>query len=296
MLAGQGYKDITGGLFFRTTDEMLEEFSYLGEEKAREVVIDVPNMIADKIGYVKPIADGKFPPEIENADVELRKECNERAEDIYGSPLPEKIKARLDKELDSIIGNGYAVMYASAEMLVKKSLADGFLVGSRGSVGSSFAATMAGITEVNPLPPHYICPECKYLEWGDANEYDCGIDLPEKRCPVCGTMLNQDGFTIPFETFLGFKGDKEPDIDLNFAGEYQATAHKYVEEIFGANNVYKAGTIGTLKNKTAYGFVKKYFDERGISTGKYETDRLVKGCVGVKRTTGQHIEDRKSVV
>lgn len=288
LLAGQGYKDITGGLFFRTTDEMLEEFSYLGEEKAREVVIDVPNMIADKIGYVKPIADGKFPPEIENADVELRKECNERAEDIYGSPLPEKIKARLDKELDSIIGNGYAVMYASAEMLVKKSLADGFLVGSRGSVGSSFAATMAGITEVNPLPPHYICPECKYLEWGDANEYDCGIDLPEKRCPVCGTMLNQDGFTIPFETFLGFKGDKEPDIDLNFAGEYQATAHKYVEEIFGANNVYKAGTIGTLKNKTAYGFVKKYFDARGISTGKYETDRLVKGCVGVKRTTGQH--------
>ncbi|MDO4860877.1 MAG: PolC-type DNA polymerase III, partial [Bacillota bacterium] len=247
-----------------------------------------PNQIADEIEDIVPIAQGKFPPKIENADEILRTKCIERAEAIYGSPLPEPIEVRLNKELDSIISNGYAVMYVSAEMLVQKSLSDGFLVGSRGSVGSSFAATMAGITEVNPLKPHYICPNCKHLEWGDENEYDCGIDMPEKNCPECGTKMNQDGFTIPFETFLGFEGDKEPDIDLNFAGEYQATAQKYVEEIFGSGNVFKAGTIGTIMDKTAFGFVKKYAEEKNIPMNKYETERLLKGCVGVKRTTGQH--------
>ena len=288
LLAGQGYTDTNPGLYFRTTEEMLEEFSYLGEEKAKEIVVDVPNQIADEIEDIVPIAQGKFPPKIENADEILRTKCIERAEAIYGSPLPEPIAARLNKELNSIISNGYAVMYVSAEMLVQKSLSDGFLVGSRGSVGSSFAATMAGITEVNPLKPHYICPNCKHLEWGDENEYDCGIDMPEKNCPECGTKMNQDGFTIPFETFLGFEGDKEPDIDLNFAGEYQATAQKYVEEIFGGGNVYKAGTIGTIKEKTAFGFVRKYAEEKNLPINKYETERLLKGCVGVKRTTGQH--------
>ena len=288
ILAGQGYTDITDGLYFRTTDEMLEEFSYLGEEKAREVVIETPNMIADMVEEIIPIAKGKFPPKIENAEEILEKNCYERAKAIYGDPLPEKIAKRLDKELTSIISNEYAVMYVSAEMLVKKSLSDGFLVGSRGSVGSSFAATMAGITEVNPLAPHYICPECRHLIWGDENEYDCGVDMPEKMCPECGTKMKQDGFAIPFETFLGFKGDKEPDIDLNFAGEYQATAHRYVGEIFGNGNVYKAGTVSALKDKTAFGFVRKYFEEKDMPVNKYEIERLIEGCVGVKRTTGQH--------
>ena len=288
LLTGQGYKDTHPGLYFRNTEEMLAEFSYLGEEKAREIVIDVPGMIADRIEDIIPIAKGKFPPKIANADETLRATCIARAEEIYGSPLPEPIDKRLNKELDSIISNGYAVMYVSAEMLVQKSMSDGFLVGSRGSVGSSFAATMAGITEVNPLKPHYICPNCKHLEWGDENEYDCGVDMPEKNCPECGTKMNQDGFTIPFETFLGFEGDKEPDIDLNFAGEYQAKAHKYVEEIFGSGNVFKAGTIGTIMDKTAFGFVMKYAEEKNLPINKYETERLIKGCVGVKRTTGQH--------
>lgn len=288
LLTGQGFKDTNPGLYFRTTEEMLEEFSYLGEEKAKEIVIDVPGAIADQIEDIIPIAKGKFPPKIENAEETLRTRCIERAEAIYGSPLPEPIGARLEKELNSIISNGYAVMYVSAEMLVQKSLSDGFLVGSRGSVGSSFAATMAGITEVNPLKPHYICPKCKHLEWGDENEYDCGVDMPEKNCPECGTKMKQDGFTIPFETFLGFEGNKEPDIDLNFAGEYQAKAHKYVETIFGSGNVYKAGTIGTIMDKTAFGFVRKYAEEKNIPVNKYETERLLRGCVGVKRTTGQH--------
>ncbi len=290
LMAGQGYKDIEGdkGLFFRTTDEMLAEFQYLGEELAREVVIDAPNRIAEMVESIRPVPTGKFPPQIENSDIILRNRCQESAIAIYGDPLPDSIKARLDRELNSIISNGYAVMYVAAEMLVRKSMEDGYLVGSRGSVGSSFAATMAGITEVNPLAPHYICPSCKYLEWGDENLYDCGVDMPSKECPQCGTMLDQNGFSIRFETFLGFEGDKEPDIDLNFAGEYQARAHKYVEEIFGKENVFRAGTIGTIASKTAYGFVKKYFEERGLPVNKYEVERLTKCCSGVRRTTGQH--------
>jgi DNA polymerase-3 subunit alpha (Gram-positive type) len=290
LMAGQGYKDIEGdkGLYFRTTDEMLAEFQYLGEELAREVVIDAPNRIAEMVESIRPVPTGKFPPQIENSDIILRNRCQESAIAIYGDPLPDSIKARLDRELNSIISNGYAVMYVAAEMLVRKSMEDGYLVGSRGSVGSSFAATMAGITEVNPLAPHYICPSCKYLEWGDENQYDCGVDMPSKECPQCGTVLDQNGFSIRFETFLGFEGDKEPDIDLNFAGEYQARAHKYVEEIFGKENVFRAGTIGTIASKTAYGFVKKYFEERGLPVNKYEVERLTKCCSGVRRTTGQH--------
>ena len=220
IMAGQGFKDVEGdeGLYFRTTDEMMEEFMYLGEEKAYEVVITNANKIADEIESMMPVPDGKFPPKIEGAEEDLRKACEERAANMYGSPLPQEIRERLDKELNSIIDNGYAVMYRSAELLVKKSLSDGYLVGSRGSVGSSFAATMSGITEVNPLPPHYLCPNCKHLEWGDKEQYDCGVDMPDKVCPECGTPYRKEGFTIPFETFLGFEANKEPDIDLNFAG------------------------------------------------------------------------------
>ena len=290
LMAGQGYKDVEGdeGLYFRTTNEMMEEFSYLGEEKAYEVVIKNTNMIADQIESISPVPKGKFPPRIEGSEESLREACEERAADMYGSPLPEEIRTRLDRELNSIIDNGYAVMYRSAEMLVKKSLEDGYLVGSRGSVGSSFAATMSGITEVNPLPPHYLCPKCKNIEWGDLEEYDCGVDMPDRKCPVCGTEYLKEGFNIPFETFLGFNADKEPDIDLNFAGEYQGIAQKYVEDIFGAKNVFKAGTIGTIKDRTAYGYVAKYFEERGISVNRFEIDRLTACCEGVKKTTGQH--------
>lgn len=290
IMAGQGFKDAENGqgLYLRTTDEMMEEFSYLGEEQARKVVIENTNKIADKVDILLPVPKGKFPPKIAGAEETLRKTCMERAHSIYGDPLPDVIGERLEKELNSIINNGYAVMYVSAQMLVKKSLEDGYLVGSRGSVGSSLAATMAGITEVNPLDPHYICPECKYLEFGDMQQYDCGIDMPPKKCPVCGTELNRDGFTIPFATFLGFDGDKEPDIDLNFAGEYQPVAHKYVGKIFGEKNVFKAGTVGTIADKTAYGYVRKFYDEQGIPINKYEADRLTQHCTGIKRTTGQH--------
>ena len=292
LMAGQGFKDVEGdeGLYFRTTDEMMEEFMYLGEEKAYEVVITNTNMIADMIEPMMPVPKGKFPPKIDGAEEYLRRVCDERAEGMYGSPLPEEIRARLDKELNSIIDNGYAVMYRSAEMLVQKSLSDGYLVGSRGSVGSSFAATMSGITEVNPLAAHYLCPnpDCKNMEWGDGTQYDCGVDMPDKVCPKCGTPYKKEGFTIPFETFLGFEANKEPDIDLNFAGEYQATAHKYVEEIFGSENVYKAGTIGTIKDKTAYGYVAKYFEEREMNVNKFELDRLTACCEGVRKTSGQH--------
>ena len=292
LMAGQGYKDIEGdkGLHLRTTDEMLKEFEYLGEELAYEVVVEATNRIADMIEKVVPVPSGKFPPKIDGAEERLRNRCMETAWSIYGNPLPELVQKRLERELDSIINNGYAVMYVSAEMLVQKSLSDGYLVGSRGSVGSSFAATMGGITEVNPLPPHYICPnkECKNSEFIRDDSYDCGIDMPDKVCPKCGTPYKKDGFNIPFEVFLGFEGDKEPDIDLNFAGEYQPVAHKYVEEIFGRENVFRAGTIGTVAGKTAYGFVMKYFEERQQPINKWEADRLSECCTGVRRTTGQH--------
>ncbi len=288
--AGQNYDDIDqeSGLFFRTTQEMLDEFAYLGEEKAYEVVIKNTNMIADMIEDVSPIAKGKFPPDIPNSVNILRDTCEKNAAEKYGTPLPAPIRERLDKELDSIIGNGYAVMYVSAQMLVEKSMSDGYVVGSRGSVGSSFAATMSGITEVNPLPAHYVCPKCKHLEWGDEELYSCGVDMPEKMCPECGTKMDQDGHNIPFETFLGFDGDKEPDIDLNFAGEYQHTAHRFVAEMFGEENIFKAGTIGAIKLKTARGFAMKYFEKIGKRPTSLDLDWYAQKCVGVKRTTGQH--------
>lgn len=290
LLAGQDFKDAESGqgLYFRTTEEMLEEFSYLGEEKAYEVVVTNTNLIADMTEPIRPVPKGKFPPHIDGAEEYLREACETRAAAMYGSPLPDFIRQRLDKELNSIIDNGYAVMYRSAEMLVNKSMEAGYLVGSRGSVGSSFAATMSGITEVNPLPAHYLCPKCKNIEWDETGEYDCGVDMPDKVCPVCGTPYSKEGFTIPFETFLGFEANKEPDIDLNFANEYQGIAQKYVEEIFGAENVYKAGTISTVAEKKAFGYVAKYFEDLGQQVSKYEMDRLAKCCEGVKATTGQH--------
>ncbi|MGI6727646.1 MAG: PolC-type DNA polymerase III [Anaerovoracaceae bacterium] len=292
LMAGQGYKDIENGegLYLRTTNEMLEEFSYLGEELAHKVVVDNTNILADSIEKVIPVPEGRFPPVIPHSEERLRTKCIETARNIYGDPLPEIVEKRLEKELNSIINNGYAVMYVSAELLVQQSLKDGYLVGSRGSVGSSLAATMAGITEVNPLPPHYICgnPECKYSEFPTDSDCDCGVDLPDKNCPKCGKPYKKDGFQIPFEVFLGFEGDKEPDIDLNFAGEYQPIAHKFLEQIFGKENVFRAGTIGTIAEKTAYGFVRKYFDEKEIEINKWEVDRLTQCCSGVRRTTGQH--------
>ncbi len=300
LMAGQGYKDVEdgAGLYLRTTDEMLEEFSYLGEDAAHQVVIDAPNAIADSIDSILPVPEGKFPPKIDGAEERLRERCLKTAAEMYGDPLPELVETRLMKELNSIISNGYAVMYVSAELLVQKSLSDGYLVGSRGSVGSSFAATMGGITEVNPLPPHYLCPnpECsmegipgqRYHEFIEDGSYDCGCDMPEKACPRCGTMMRREGYNIPFETFLGFDGDKEPDIDLNFAGEYQPRAHKFVEEIFGRENVFRAGTTTTVAEKTAFGYVKHYFEDRGKTASRWEEERLAQGCTGVRRSTGQH--------
>lgn len=294
IMTGKGFSDADSQppLYLRTTEEMLEEFSYLGSKKAEEVVITNTNKIADSIERISPVRPDKCPPVIEDSDQTLRNICYDKAHSMYGEELPEIVVERLERELNSIISNGFAVMYIIAQKLVWKSNEDGYLVGSRGSVGSSFVATMAGITEVNPLSPHYYCTNCHYSDF-ESEEVrvfagGCGWDMPDKVCPNCGQPLVKDGFDIPFETFLGFKGNKEPDIDLNFSGDYQSNAHKYTEVIFGEGQTYRAGTIGTLAEKTAFGFVKNYYEEHGSRKRKCEIERIVEGCTGIRRSTGQH--------
>ena len=294
-MASKGFEDADqqAPLYFRTTDDMLEEFAYLGKEKAYEVVVTNTRAIAEQVGKLRvfiehPEGKETFQPFWEFAETEIRQLSHDKAVEIYGDPIPEIVQARMDKELNSICGYGFSTLYDIAVKLVNKSVSDGYIVGSRGSVGSSFIAFLTGITEVNSMPPHYVCPACKKAIWDPPAEYACGLDLPPKDCPECGTPMGRHGFNIPFEVFLGFKGDKVPDIDLNFSGEYQGTAQNYVKELFGAENVFRAGTIGTVAEKTAYGYVLKYLEERGLNASGAEKERLALGCTGVKRTTGQH--------